>query len=306
MTQQHDTGDSETKTGIISALTAYSMWGFLPIYFKLVGDVMALEVLAHRIIWSVPVGALILSMRHQWRDVLALLRNRKALAGMGLTAAFIAVNWGLYIWAVQTDRIFQASLGYYINPLIFVLVGVVLNGEVLRRGQIAAVALAAIGVSVLTLYGGVFPWISFVLAGSFTVYGYIRKRVQIGAMPGLFVETLWLALPALGYWLWLEAQGTSAFAADAPGLALLLTVAGPVTVIPLLCFAIAARRLRLSTIGFLQFLGPTLQFLLGLAYGEQFTVAHAVCFGFIWVAVAVFSADAWAAGRRQRVAAEQV
>nr|GGH93343.1 chloramphenicol resistance permease RarD [Aquisalinus luteolus] len=299
-----DENNNDVRTGLIAGLAAYTMWGFLPIYFKVLGPVAATEVLAHRIIWAVPVGALILTFRNQWPEVRKAFSDWRALRGMGITAAFIAVNWGVYIWTVQTDRIFQASLGYYINPLMFVLVGVFVNREVLRRGQIAAVALAAIGVSVLTIYGGVFPWISFVLAISFTFYGYLRKTVQIGAMPGLFIETIWLVLPAIAFWLWLEMQGTSAFTPDAPGTIGLLLLAGPLTVIPLLFFAISARRLRLSTIGFMQFLGPTLQFCVGLYYGETFTTAHAICFGFIWVAVIVFSLDALAAGRRPKRVAE--
>jgi len=303
MTTPHDNND-ELRTGLISGLAAYTIWGFLPIYFKVLGPVAATEVLAHRIIWAVPVGALILTVRSQWPEVRKAFSDWRALRGMALTAAFIAVNWGIYIWAVQTDRIFQASLGYYINPLMFVLVGVFVNREVLRRGQIAAVALAAIGVSVLTIYGGVFPWISFVLAISFTIYGYLRKTVQIGAMPGLFIETIWLVLPAIAFWVWLEMQGASAFVPSAPGTIGLLLLAGPLTVIPLLFFAISARRLRLSTIGFMQFLGPTLQFCVGLYYGETFTTAHAICFGFIWVAVIVFSLDALTAGRRPKRVAE--
>lgn len=302
--QPSGTHDEEVRIGLMTGLAAYTFWGFLPIYFKIMPDVASTEILAHRIIWSVPFGAMILSMRHQWGEVKKAFSEWSTLRGVAISAAVIALNWGVYIWAVQSDRIFQASLGYYINPLIFVLIGVFVNKEVLRRGQIAAVILAAIGVGVLTVYGGVFPWVSLVLAISFTIYGYVRKTVPVGAMPGLFVETIWLLIPALGFWVWLEMQGASEFTPSQPGMIGLLLLAGPVTVIPLLCFALSARRLKLSTIGFMQFIGPTLQFMLGLYYGETFTLAHAVCFGFIWTAVAVFSFDAWAAGRRPRAVAE--
>lgn len=300
---QHDT---TLKAGLASAILAYTLWGFFPIYFKVAHEVPALEFLAHRIIWSVPFGALILTFRNQWKETRAVFTRPAVLAGLGAAATIIAINWGFYIWAVQQERIFEASLGYYINPLIFVLIGVFVNRENLRRAQWAAVALASAGVLVLTFYGGIFPWVSLVLAGSFTIYGYLRKRISIGAMPGLFIETVLLFLPALGYWLWLNGQGAAVFDLARPGLAGIILLAGPFTVLPLLFFAIGARRLNLSTIGFLQFIGPTLQFMVGLYYGENFTPAHAVCFGLIWCAVAVFSLDAWRSNRKPKMVTETV
>ncbi|WP_295811875.1 EamA family transporter RarD [uncultured Nitratireductor sp.] len=296
----------EPLSGFAFALGAYLLWGGLPFYMKAVAHIPAYEVVAHRVIWSVPVAGVILLLLGRTSDLKAAFRSPRTLALAALTAGLISINWGVYVWAVAAGRTVEAALGYYINPLVFVLVGVVVNKEVLRRGQVAAVALAALGVAVLTLYGGVFPWISFVLAGSFTVYGYMRKTVNVGAMPGLFLETLWLVLPALGWLVWLQMQGTSAFVPEQPGMIGMLLLAGPVTVVPLLCFAISARRLRLSTIGFMQFLGPTLQFLVGLYYGEHFSLAHAICFGFIWLAVIVFCIDAWQAGRQPRVVEESL
>jgi chloramphenicol-sensitive protein RarD len=205
----------------------------------------------------------------------------------------IAINWLIYIVAVQEDQIFQASLGYYINPLMYVVVGVVFLGEKLRRFQLIAVALATVGVVVLTISGGQFPWIALSLAVLFTTYGVIRKQVAIGGMPGLFVETIVLFPLAAGYWIWLEKGGAAAFSLSQPGLAGLLMLAGPLTVLPLLFFALAARRLPLSLIGFLQFIAPTLQFLMGLYYGEILTIAHILCFGLIWIAVLFFITDAW-------------
>ena len=290
--------EQSLRTGLIAGLLAYTMWGFLPVYFIIAEGISATEILAHRIIWSVPFGAMILALRHQWPEVRKALGNFKVLRALGVAAFFIALNWGVYIWAVQQGRIFEASLGYYINPLVFVVIGVVVNHEALSRLQGAAVGLAALGVAVLTFYGGIFPWISIFLALSFTIYGYIRKTADVGAMPGLFIETVLLLLPALLYGIWLVQQGTAAFFDGQLDTVLLLVLAGPVTVLPLLCFAISAKRLTLITIGFLQFIGPTLQFIIGLLNGERFTTAHAWCFGFIWLAVAVFCFDAWQKSRK--------
>jgi len=282
----------DARDGVVAGLIAYSMWGLLPIYFKIVGDVAATEVLLHRIVWAVPFGALIVHFQQQWLAVRRALTHRNMLFMLATAAFLIAANWYVYIFAIQQEQIFQASLGYYINPLMYVLVGVVFLNEELRRLQVAAVVLATIGVIVLTYSGGQFPAISLFLAGSFTIYGVIRKQVVIGGMPGLFVETILLfPLAALGL-LWLVYSGQAAIAVSAPGLAALLLLAGPLTVIPLLFFALAARRLPLTIVGFMQFLAPTLQFLVGLYYGEQLTVPHLICFGCIWTAVILFSTDA--------------
>ena len=274
--------------GLICGVLAYTMWGFFPVYFKATDTVSALEILAHRVVWSLPFGLIILVLRKQIRETLSAFRDWSRVKWLLVASLTMALNWGLYIWAIQVDRIFEASLGYYINPLLYVLAGVVLYSERLGRLQIVAIGLAVIGVSVLTIAGGTFPWISLVLATSFTIYGVIRKRVEIGAMPGLFIEVAVIWLPAVAYLLWLGTQGSLVFLSGSPSLDALLLFAGPLTVLPLLCFAIAARRLQLSTLGFLQFIGPTLQFACGLYYGEDFTRAHAICFGFIWTAVAVF------------------
>jgi len=281
------------RDGLVCALIAYILWGFLPIYFKVVAAVPAGEVLVHRILWAVPFGLPIVLARRQWPEVAAALRDPRKLGWLALSASFIAVNWVIYIWAVQNDHIFQASLGYYINPLIYVLVGVVFFRERLHRLQSAAVVLAAAGVGVLTVSGGQFPLLAVTLAISFTIYGVIRQRIAIGGMPGLFIETLLLLPAAAGYLLWLEIHDAAVF--DTADIAMVgtLMLAGPLTVIPLLCFALAARRLSLSTIGVLQFISPTIQFAVGMAYGEQLTTAHVVCFALIWTAVTAFSFDAW-------------
>lgn len=285
--------EDRARNGVVAALLAYTMWGFLPIYIKIVEAVPSLEVLSHRIVWGVPFGALIIVARRQWPEVRDALTHPRTLGLLGLAAFFIALNWLVYIIAVQSDQIFQASLGYYINPLMYVLIGVVFIGERLRRNQTVAVLLAAAGVTVLTVSGGQFPLISLTLATSFTIYGVIRSRVAVGGMPGLFIETL-ILLPLAGAWLaWNIHAGSAVFGPGEPVMAMWLMLAGPITVLPLLCFALAARRLRLSTIGIMQFIAPSLQFLMGLVYGERLTGAHAVCFTLIWIAVVLFSWDAW-------------
>ncbi|HEX6997063.1 MAG TPA: EamA family transporter RarD [Gammaproteobacteria bacterium] len=290
-------GANRTREGLLAGLVAYVLWGFLPIYFKIVETVPPLEVLAHRIVWAVPFGLPIILASRQWGDVRAALADRSKLSLLALSAALIAVNWLVYIWAVQHEQIFQASLGYYINPLMYVLVGVVFFRERLRRPQVAAVVLAGAGVAVLTSSGGTFPAIALTLATSFTIYGVIRSRVAVGGMPGLFIETLILFPAAAAYIARLVVADAAVFGAEDVALSVWLVLAGPFTVVPLLCFALAARRLPLSTIGVMQFLAPTMQFGVGLAYGEPLTAAHVVCFTLIWIAVAVFSADAWFASR---------
>lgn len=221
------------------------------------------------------------------------------LSWLTVSACLIAINWFIYIIAVQTDRIFQASLGYYINPLIFVVAGIFFFGERLSRWQSIAVFLATIGVLVLTVSGGEFPWIALSLGTSFAIYGVIRKRVVIGATPGLFVETLVLipvAIIGLGS---MMVSGQAVTSSAGPGLMGLLLLAGPITVVPLVMFAVAARRLALTTVGFMQFLAPSMQFGAGIYYGEQLTLPRLICFACIWAAVILFSADAF---RRQKKA----
>ncbi len=287
----------DTRDGLVAAFMAYLMWGVLPVYFKMVGDVAVTEVLVHRIVWAVPFGAVIIFWRRQWSEVRQALGNARVLGFLTLAAILIGVNWFVYIWAVQSNQIFQASLGYYINPLLFTLAGVLLFGERLRRFQTAAVFLAAAGVLVLTISRGQFPVIALSLGTLFTIYGVIRKQVVVGGMPGLFVETLVLFPLSAAYLIWIMNAGDAAFTLSNPSMVGMLLLAGPFTVLPLLCFALATRRLSLSTVGFMQFIAPTLQFITGLYYGEVLTTAHAVCFGLIWIAVGLFSWDAWRASR---------
>jgi chloramphenicol-sensitive protein RarD len=276
------------------------MWGLFPFYFKATQDVPPIEFVAHRIIWSVPFGLLIILFRKQLGDVYRALKTPKTVLLLFAAAVALAINWGVYIYAIQINQIFQGSLGYYINPLMYVLVGVVFFGERLSKFQGLAVLFALLGVSVLTVYGGVFPAISLILAVSFTIYGVIRKYVEIGAMPGLFIETLLLMTPALAYILYQHQIGTLQFGALGLRMDILILMAGPITVLPLLAFAFAARRLKLSTLGFLQFIGPTMQFMCGIYFGEPFTPAHAICFSLIWIGVAIFSFDAYRSNKKTK------
>lgn len=285
------------RVGLLSGALAYGVWGLFPLYLKALDPASPAEIVAHRIAWSLPFGALVLGLARQWRETLGAIRCARVLKLMALSALLIGVNWYFYVWAVANNRVLEASLGYYINPLIFIAAGVIVLKERLSALQIAAVALAATGVLILIVGAGVFPWPAFILAASFTAYGYVRKTTPVGAMPGLFIEVALLAPAALGFLAWLAAGDALAFGAHGARLDLLLVFAGPATVAPLAMFALAARRLRFSTLGFLQYIGPTGQFLLGLYYGEAFTLAHAFCFGLIWTALALISADAMRGGR---------
>lgn len=287
----HNTTE-DAKLGLIAGIMAYSFWGAFPIYFKITQEASAVEILAHRIVWSLPFALLIIVLRRQWPELKRALKIPRLVGLLTLAAIALSINWGVYIWAVQNEQIFQGSLGYFINPLMFVLVGLVFFKERLTRLQSVSIAFALIGVTILTLYGGVFPYISLTLAASFGLYGVIRKQVDVGAIPGLAIETAVLFIPAAAYLIWLQSQGNLTFGTG-PGITGLLLLAGPVTVLPLWAFAIAARNLKLSTLGMLQYIGPTGQFMLALYYGESFTPAHAWCFGFIWVGIAIYSYDAY-------------
>lgn len=282
---------AERRAGSLFAIAAFGFWGLTPIYYKLLPDVPPVEVLAHRVVWSVVFGALFVSLTSAWPAVRSALANPPTLRALALTAALVSTNWLIYIYAVVNDQVMATSLGYYINPLVNVLLGMLFLGERLGRGRAVAVALAALGTASLAFELGGLPWISLTLAFSFGFYGLIRKRLGLPALAALFVETLLvapLALLALG---WFGLQGSSSFGSDTRT-TLLLVLAGPVTLLPLLWFAEAARRLPLITVGFFQYLAPTLTFLLAvLVYGEAFTMAWAVTFVLIWSGLAVFTID---------------
>jgi chloramphenicol-sensitive protein RarD len=293
-----DTG----AAGVFYALAAFGIWGLAPIYFRLIGQVPALEVVAHRVVWAVLLLCLALLLKRRGRLLLTELRRPRRLLFLSVTALLVSGNWLIYIWSIQHDRLLEASLGYYINPLINVLLGVFLLHERLNLRQGAAVALATIGVLNLIVALGVLPWIALSLALLFGFYGLLRKQAAIDAMVGLTVETMLLTPIALAFLVVLALQGNAAFGRGDVGTDLLLAATGLITAIPLFCFLQAAQRLRLSTLGLMQYLAPTLNFLLAVVfYHEPFTWAHFVTFLFIWLALAIYSFDAFSERRAQRM-----
>lgn len=269
---------------------AFVIWGLSPIFWKLLVAVPAGQLVAHRIVWAAVLLALLLTLQRRWDETRAALSTPRVAATLVVTTALIATNWWLFVWAIVTERVLQASLGYYINPLVTVMLGMIFLGERLDRAQWWSVALAAIGVAVLVVRVGERPWIALVLAASFGFYSLLRKQVRAEAEVGLLAETGVLSPLMLVYLARAEGQGVGAFGSAGPGLDALLLAAGLVTVVPLLLFTHGARRLPLATVGFLQFTAPTLQFLLAVwLFREPFTAGHLAAFGFIWAALAVFS-----------------
>ncbi|MER8375617.1 EamA family transporter RarD [Mesorhizobium sp. M1409] len=282
--------DSKARRGFLLALGAYLLWGMLPFYMKAVAHLPLAEVIAHRIVWSVPIAAAVLIWAGRTADFKAALRSPRTIAMAALTAALISVNWGIYVWAIAVDRTVETALGYYINPLVSVVVGALLLGERLDRLQIAAVVLAAVAVAVLTIEGGKLPWVSLALAFSFAAYGFFRKTLPIGPSQGFLLEVLLLSVPALGYIVYLIATGQDHIVSSSGTDTALLIGCGPVTSVPLLLFAFGAKLLRLSTIGIMQYIAPTMVFLIAvLIFDEPFGTTQAVAFALIWAALAVYS-----------------
>lgn len=291
--------NANPRRGYVLGLSAYLLWGLFPLYFKHLDAVPALEIVVHRVLWSaLGAGLLLLVWRHPgwWRELRA---QPGRLAALVLSGLLIASNWLLYVWAVNNQHMLEASLGYYINPLVNVLLGLLLLGERLRPLQWLAVALAAAGVAQQVWQLGSLPWVSLLLALTFGFYGLLRKRVAVAALPGLALET-WLLLPLALAWLALHGDAASrqaAFWSSAP--ALWLALSGPVTLLPLLCFNAAARHLPYATLGFLQYVAPTLVLLLAVFhYGEPLAPARLLAFACIWAGLLVYSLDAWRALRR--------
>ena len=288
----------ETRLAIGAGIGCYLIWGFVPLYFQALGHmgVGAWEILAQRIVWSVPAAALFVLLARQWGQVASLLRRPRVLAWLFLSSLLIAANWVVFIWAVTSNQLLEASLGYYINPLVSMAAGAMLFRERIDRIGAAAIVLALVGVAVQAAALGQLPWISLVLAFSFGGYGIVRKRVEADAQTGLLVETLLVGVVALAYIAWLERAGLGHF--GDPVTAAWLIGSGPITAIPLVLFSWAARRIPLSYMGFLQFMSPTISFGIGLAQGEAFTPLRALSFAFIWAGAAVFIYGAW---RRSRI-----
>ena len=283
--------ESERRTGLRAALAAYVMWGFLPLYLLLVRAVPAFEFVAWRIVWTLPVCLLIVAVRRQGTELRRVLRDRRSMLWLTLSSVLIAINWFVYVWAIQADEVYAASLGYYINPLLNVLLGTLILGETLSPAKWFAVALAGFGVSLLA--GGALTtlWISLTLAFSFGIYGLVRKQVPVGALPGLTIESALLLLPSAAIAIWYARTQGSSFA-QSLDLSLLIMLGGVLTAVPLLCFAVAARRMAYSTLGFIQFLAPSIVFILGLTvFGEPLETVEIACFACIWAAAAIFVVD---------------
>lgn len=291
----------QTRQGVLLALAAYFIWGIAPAYFKLIYYVPADEILTHRVIWSFFFMVALISISRQWSTVKALLQTPKKIVMLALSAVLIGGNWLLFIWSVNNHHMLEASLGYFINPLVNILLGMVFLGERFRRMQWLAVALAACGVLVQLWTFGSLPIIALGLAFSFAFYGLVRKKIAVDAQTGMLFETLWLLPIAAIYLFGIADSATSHMGSNSWSLNLLLIAAGVVTTIPLLCFTGAATRLRLSTLGFFQYIGPTLMFILAVTfYGETPGADKMVTFAFIWVALAIFIMDAVYTQRRGR------
>ncbi|MFF5401357.1 EamA family transporter RarD [Streptomyces misionensis] len=295
------TSKGEHRIGLLNGFAAYGAWGLVPLYWPLLKPAGAVEVLAHRMAWSLLFVVAALLFVRRWAWVGELLRQPKRLALIAVAAAVITVNWGVYIWAVNSGHVVEASLGYFINPLVTIGMGVLLLKERLRPVQWAAVATGFAAVVILTIGYGRPPWISLCLAFSFATYGLVKKKVALGGIESLAAETAILFLPALGYLLWLTAQGRSTFTTEGVGHGALLASTGIVTALPLVCFGAAAIRVPLSTLGLLQYLTPVFQFLLGILYfHESMPPERWAGFALVWVALLLLTGNALHTARGQR------
>lgn len=289
--------------GILYGIGAYTIWGLLPIYWKTIKHVPPGEILANRMVWSLVFVLVLLAVKQRWDWVRPALHSRRILLTFTTTAVILSINWFTYIWAVNSGFIVETSLGYFINPLVNVLLGVLFLKESLRRGQLAAIGLAVVGVSYLTLSYGAFPWIALTLAFTFGFYGLLRKTAPLPSTEGLALETAVLFVPALSYLIWLALQGRSAFDAGDPLTDVLLVLTGIATGLPLLLFGAAARRITLTNLGLLQYLAPTLQFMIGVyIYHEPFTRNRLIGFGIIWLALFIYTAESLLRSRRRTTA----
>ena len=280
--------------GLIYASLGYIIWGLLPVYWKSLGQVSSLEILCHRMIWSVPFLLIILGLKKRWKWVKEIRRNPRQVRIYLVSALLLSVNWITYVYSVISGRIVESSLGYFINPLIYVVLGMIFLGERLRKFQIVAVFLALIGVIYLTFFYGSFPWIALVLALTFGFYGLIRKTGCLEALEGLTLETAIMFFPAVFVLFLLNVRSGISFAGSNMDLNLLLILAGPATALPLLLFAEGARRISLASLGILQYIAPFLQFLIGiLVYQESFNKQRLIGFCLIWIALAIYTAESY-------------
>ncbi|MFC8284315.1 EamA family transporter RarD [Streptomyces cyaneofuscatus] len=302
-------GKNEQRAGLLYGVGAYGMWGLVPLFWPLLKPSGAIEILAHRMVWSLAVVGIALLAVRRWAWIGELVRDPRKLGLISVAAATITLNWGLYIWAVNNGQVVEASLGYFINPLVTIAMGVLLLGERLRPVQWIAVATGLAAVLVLAIGYGRPPWISLILAFSFATYGLVKKKVNMGGLESLAAETAILFLPALGFLLWLTATGASTFTAGDAGLGhgALLAATGIVTAVPLICFGAAAIRVPLSTLGLLQYLAPVFQFVLGIVYfHEEMPPERWAGFALVWLALSLLTWDALRNARRNRVLAAKL
>ncbi|MEU6664692.1 EamA family transporter RarD [Streptomyces sp. NPDC046727] len=291
--------EGEHRIGLLNGFAAYGMWGLVPLFWPLLKPAGAAEILAHRMVWSLVFVAVALLFVRRWAWAGELLRQPRRLGLVALAAGVITVNWGVYIWAVNAGHVVEASLGYFINPLVTIAMGVLILKERLRPVQWAAVAIGFAAVVVLTVGYGRPPWISLCLAFSFATYGLVKKKVALGGVESLAAETAIQFLPALGYLLWLTAHGDATFVSEGTGHAALLASTGIVTALPLVCFGAAAIRVPLSTLGLLQYLAPLFQFLLGILYfHESMPPERWAGFALVWLALILLTGDALRSARR--------
>ncbi|MDF0604351.1 EamA family transporter RarD [Neisseriaceae bacterium TC5R-5] len=292
---------ADSRRGVWLTATAFVCWGLFPLYWKPLQAIPAWQILSHRIIWSAVFLAGILCVRMQWAWLGKVMQQPRKYAVFAWSSSLLTLNWLLYIWAVNSGHIVEASLGYFITPLFNVLLGRWFLAERLSRGQLAAVGLAAAGVLWLTLSTRAFPWIALSLAATFAWYGLLRKRAPLASLEGLALETFLMAPLALAALLWFEWQGQAAFGHGSGWQTMLLMGAGVVTAVPLLLFAAGARRLRMATVGLLQYIGPSIQLLLGVwLFQESFGSARAIGFALIWLALLLYSAEGWRQSRLRR------
>lgn len=292
--------NNQTQQGYLYAVLAFLMWGMAPIYFKQIESIAALEILTHRVIWSVLFLILIVFAAKQWHQIQHIIKKPKLLGMLCISSTLLGFNWGLFIWAVNNDHMLDASLGYYINPLLNVLLGVIFLSERLRKWQIIAVAIASLGVLLQVIAYGSFPVVAFALASSFAIYGLLRKKMPVESLPGLLIEALILMPFAIIYWYLTPATESSDMFNNEVILNILLVSAGVVTTLPLLCFIGAAKRLPYSTLGLFQYLGPSIMFTLAVTlYGEEFSIERAVTFACIWGALALYSWDSLRASKKK-------
>ncbi len=289
MTQKHH---HDSRAGVALAAGAYTIWGLVPLYWRLLAHVPPFEIVIHRVLWCAVFMLVFIVSQKRLAQIFKALRARRVLVTLMLTSVLIALNWGLYIWSVATNRLVESSLGYYAVPLVSIALGVTLLGERMSALRLTAIALAAIAVIVQTVALGHFPWLALTLATTFGSYGYFRKTVNMGAVDGLFVESMLLLPFAFGLIVYWGAAGSGAFLTVNPLTNALLIFAGPLTAVPLAMFAAGARRVRLSTLGFLQYIGPSITLALAtFLFGERFTWVHAVSFGCVWVALVLVALE---------------